>query len=231
MSKLRLKWSGHIVAEEKLSKGIRLTLKCIVCLNAFVKVSKTKDSGKCKSCAARVLRGGRITQNLDRIVQSKRDATKRLRYRLSCISIGCNNTVKLTHKRSLYCRACADKEKQKEPFLNSFKKTKRSALERGIEFSLSFEDWQKFCLIPNCYYCGAILNRSVYRSDRKSSGSLADRVDNLKGYSMKNIVPCCADCNFTKNSRLTAEEMKVICLLRKTAQTGATTAPGTGTIA
>jgi hypothetical protein len=51
-----------------------------------------------------------------------------------------------------------------------------------------------------CHYCDGVLNET---------GSGLDRVDNGKGYSIDNVVPCCKRCNVMKNNFLTYDEMKV----------------------
>ena len=40
-----------------------------------------------------------------------------------------------------------------------------------------------------CFYCG-----------KEISTIGIDRVDNTKGYSVDNLVPCCTDCNKAKNA-------------------------------
>jgi hypothetical protein len=49
-----------------------------------------------------------------------------------------------------------------------------------------------------CYYCG----------NHKEIG--ADRLDNNKGHTKDNIVPCCKQCNMIKNNFFTSEEFKMI---------------------
>lgn len=49
-----------------------------------------------------------------------------------------------------------------------------------------------------CVYCG----------DTHRVG--ADRIDNSKGHTKDNIVPCCYECNCARNSNFTFEEMKII---------------------
>ena len=51
------------------------------------------------------------------------------------------------------------------------------------------EMWQK-----PCYYCGSII---------ETVG--VDRVDNNKGYTLDNVVPCCSKCNYMKNSNTEKE--------------------------
>jgi hypothetical protein len=52
-----------------------------------------------------------------------------------------------------------------------------------------------------CYYCGSDLT--------KNKGCCLDRIDNSKGYSLDNVLPCCGDCNKLRGDRLTVEETKV----------------------
>lgn len=79
-------------------------------------------------------------------------------------------------------------------FNRYFRNLKRGAANREYEFSLTRE--QVYPLIQqDCTYCGV--------SPIKRNG--LDRVDNEKGYTLDNIVPCCEDCNRAKLTR-TAEE-------------------------
>jgi len=63
---------------------------------------------------------------------------------------------------------------------------KSGARDRGIEFSLTKEEFTEFWQQP-CFYCG---------------GEIAtiglDRVDSAKGYEKGNVVPCCTTCNYMK---------------------------------
>lgn len=49
-----------------------------------------------------------------------------------------------------------------------------------------------------CVYCG-----DTYRIG-------ADRIDNTKGHTKDNVVPCCYECNCARNSNFSFEEMKII---------------------
>lgn len=53
-------------------------------------------------------------------------------------------------------------------------------------------------LTQKCVYCG----------DDKRIG--CDRIDNDKGHTMDNVVPCCVECNAARNKFFTHEEMKEI---------------------
>jgi len=67
-----------------------------------------------------------------------------------------------------------------------FSRYKRGAKVRGIKFELSFYQFISFWKKP-CEYCG---------DEIKTIG--LDRLNNDKGYSMDNVVPCCTDCNRMK---------------------------------
>lgn len=55
----------------------------------------------------------------------------------------------------------------------------------------------------NCHYCGKEPEQVF--SFRSSNGNYIynglDRVDNDKGYTVRNVVPCCGSCNKAKNDR------------------------------
>jgi len=83
-----------------------------------------------------------------------------------------------------------------------FSKYKRGAKARGYDFDLEFEFLDSI-LNQGCHYCGA-----------KNSNGL-DRVDNNKGYTTENIVPCCKTCNFMKGSLDYKSFIKQIKLISK----------------
>jgi hypothetical protein len=61
-------------------------------------------------------------------------------------------------------------------------------------------DWIKENITGKpCIYCGRI-----------DVPMGCDRMDNSKGHTMSNVVPCCFDCNKTKMDRYTYNEMKMI---------------------
>lgn len=68
---------------------------------------------------------------------------------------------------------------------------------RGLTSDINFEWMYKFCKQP-CFYCG----------DTERIG--LDRIDNTKGHTKDNVVPCCYACNCARNDNFTHEEMKII---------------------
>ena len=85
---------------------------------------------------------------------------------------------------------------------------KRREKDNNTMFSLTFEQFKILCS-KNCYYCNAepvIKNPCksrkgcypewIKQQEIKVNG--LDRVDNSKGYTLANVVPCCWKCNRMK---------------------------------
>ena len=72
-----------------------------------------------------------------------------------------------------------------------------SALRRGLDVLLSFDEWFSVINGKACHYCGGALPKQ---------GSGIDRKDSAAAYSIENCVPCCSDCNWTFGDRFTYPE-------------------------
>lgn len=85
---------------------------------------------------------------------------------------------------------------------------KRRNTSKGFVDIISFNDFCKLSMMK-CYYCDAEYSRVI--EDRycemKEKGKISDtilkingldRVDSSKGYTIDNVVPCCATCNTAK---------------------------------
>jgi hypothetical protein len=70
-----------------------------------------------------------------------------------------------------------------------------SAKRRGLTFNISLEDFEKM-IHQECIYCG-------YSPENKRNG--LDRINNLRGYELDNVVPCCFICNQMKG-KLSVED-------------------------
>ena len=81
--------------------------------------------------------------------------------------------------------------------LNSYKKDARY---RNYEFKLEREEFKNL-VFSNCHYCGKPPAKQLYIK-KTINGSIIyngiDRVDNTKGYTINNVVPCCTHCNSCK---------------------------------
>lgn len=72
---------------------------------------------------------------------------------------------------------------------------------RTSNIDLTFAEYsQIFDNNTVCYYCNQPF---------KTVGSGLDRLDNNKGYTKNNVVPCCGICNLIRGKYLTPEEMKI----------------------
>lgn len=78
---------------------------------------------------------------------------------------------------------------------------KRNASYRGIEWSLTNEQFKALIMLP-CHYCG--LASSMVKTAKCLFGELAhngvDRHDNTLGYTVANCVPCCKICQKMKGT-------------------------------
>jgi 5-methylcytosine-specific restriction endonuclease McrA len=126
----------------------------------------------------------------------------------------------LRYNRVKQCDECSTKFKKLaygEACFNSiYGNIKRGALTRNLVFDLSKDQVKKLILQP-CYYCGeessnymihsSVQNGKTYKSNGGIHYNGLDRVDNTKGYTIDNVVPCCKHCNSAKG-KLTVDEFK-----------------------
>jgi len=106
-----------------------------------------------------------------------------------------NNKEKIRScNREYYKHNKKKKRKYNKKYIEEYKQTpdykwsvyKTSAKKRKLELNLTFEEFITFWQKP-CSYCG----------DKILTIGL-DRVNNMKGYSMKNVTSCCTRCNKMK---------------------------------
>ena len=87
-------------------------------------------------------------------------------------------------------------------FGKKFQAIKTSAKQREKKFEISENDI-KNKIFDNCFYCGKQPLNEAYSHDKKHLMLVngVDRRDNDIGYTPSNIIPCCDQCNYTKNSQ------------------------------
>lgn len=84
-----------------------------------------------------------------------------------------------------------------------------NAKRRGIGFVLTKNQVRELTKM-SCYYCGGN-PQTVSEHDRsKYVYNGIDRVDNDKGYTIDNCVPCCAQCNKMKGRQTAAEFLALV---------------------
>lgn len=77
---------------------------------------------------------------------------------------------------------------------------KKDAKRRELKWNLTEEQFAELTQ-KNCYYCGAKPN-NVGKSKTCNGDYIyngLDRIDNTKGYTINNVVPCCKICNRAKS--------------------------------
>ncbi len=87
------------------------------------------------------------------------------------------------------CKKCQNKgrrEREKTPE-GRFYVYKHCSQKNSRDFKLTKEEFISFWN-KKCYYCG-----------NKIETIGLDRIDNKKGYSKNNVVPCCSPCNWMKS--------------------------------
>jgi hypothetical protein len=84
-------------------------------------------------------------------------------------------------------------------FNRTYSKYKKGAKKRNLIFDLTKEEFMNLTQ-ENCYYCDIKPHR--VQKKEPDNGSFIyngiDRLDNTKGYTIDNCVPCCSICNYAK---------------------------------
>lgn len=95
------------------------------------------------------------------------------------------------------CKVCYksyyDLNKQRERRLINHYKTDDKR--KNLKCDLTIEWMKENITSKSCIYCG----------DTENIG--CDRIDNLKGHSIDNVVPCCFICNTARSNNFTFREM------------------------
>lgn len=105
-------------------------------------------------------------------------------------SCGCKHSEIITKKQIK-----PDNYSAKLKLYNSYKK---SAKHRNLEFDLTFDELLQISQL-DCFYCNKIPSNLINLKHSKYRYSGIDRVDNARGYTKDNCVPCCIECNELKS--------------------------------
>lgn len=81
---------------------------------------------------------------------------------------------------------------------------KEQAKRKNREWSITLEEFSYLAELP-CFYCYDFLDNNMV-----TCGAGLDRIDNLKGYVLNNVVPCCKTCNSIRGAILTQEETLIV---------------------
>ncbi len=123
----------------------------------------------------------------------------------------CGNKTELDSwdlRKKVKSCGCLLRLQKGESFFNLFLYNyKYDAKKRGYVWELSKEKFREF-IQQNCFYCGDTPKLRYRTTPYLNGGALfngIDRIDNNKGYTEDNIVPCCGTCNKAKFKKTTSE--------------------------
>lgn len=110
-------------------------------------------------------------------------------------------------RRTKNCVSCGHKTHSK-PFKAMYNRLVSTANKRGLECSITYDDYVNDISGENCHYCESEINWTEYGGGQKSY--FVDRKDNEVGYTKDNSVPCCTKCNYGKSDIFSYEEWVVV---------------------
>lgn len=137
-------------------------------------------------------------QNLLTLDQFNKDCSKKDGLSCSCKSCISKQSKKryAKNKGFLIKKSKEWHKTNREKYLYSmYKKRDEKA---KVKFDLTIEWIKNNIITKECIYCG----------DTDQLG--CDRIDNSKGHTMDNCVPCCYSCNITRNNTYSYGEMLLL---------------------
>jgi hypothetical protein len=106
-----------------------------------------------------------------------------------------------------YCKTChrqqAITKRKQRPERHSYQRLRAQAKATGKAVEISSSTFLTLLNLP-CTYC-----QRPYVPAKDFYSYWLDRIDNSRGYSLDNILPCCGFCNRLRRDDLTVEETKV----------------------
>lgn len=106
------------------------------------------------------------------------------------------------HKESASLVGKANALSKGESMFNSlFYNYRRRAKEKSLEWKLTKEQFKNLTQ-QSCVYCEVLPHRRLEKDDCSSPYIYngVDRLDNSRGYTLENSVPCCYSCNVIKGN-------------------------------
>ncbi len=211
-----------VIRYSETKKGNKRTWECICdCGNTAYYESYWLTGGRVLTCGCgkRTLFVGSTLGALT-ILEVISNPNGRDKYKCVC-SCGNHRTVTSDYLyRSKYpvCPSCDSenrsiktrKQKLKESGFSEkarvYRQYKHNAKSRGLAFEISFDEFLEI-VVKKCNYCPSICENCS--KSRHDSGDFCytgiDRVDNAKGYTIDNCVPCCYKCNYAKRNMSVTE--------------------------
>lgn len=186
--------------DEEKEKGVKY---CDIARGCFTLL--TEETSKCEECLSRANISEKQRIHKRQELHTALNDVKNTIYQI-CVGCGKDFEKYMTryNRPSKLCKGCNENQKiqddkrkdrirnyKQENYKNIpsfFKEYVTGASERGYSMELQYKDFNQMVL-SQCYYC-------KFQKDGEVIG--IDRIDNSKGYSKENCVPCCAICNRMK---------------------------------
>jgi len=129
------------------------------------------------------------------------------------VSRACMSLAKLGFAGCQKCRydfLRDQKMNSAEKYSTIYCRYRKSAKNRGLEFTLSLEEAAKL-FSSSCVYCGDKPTNTCIRTSLMTYNYTGiDRLDNNLGYIQDNVVPCCQNCNLAKYTKSPKDFLKHI---------------------
>lgn len=107
------------------------------------------------------------------------------------------------------CRKCNNiQSRNRHKSGNNSYKSKRNTSKRIVREYTRIDSKKSRCSNLTVEFVNESLSQHCVYCDYPSTG--LDRVDNKKGHTIENCVPCCKECNVARMDNFTHEEMKII---------------------
>lgn len=89
------------------------------------------------------------------------------------------------------------------PFKRVYNRLTKHSERRGIDCSITYEEYLDFTKHPNCHYCEELIPWKAH--GKGANSTFLDRKDGGP-YTKENVVVCCWKCNNGKSNLYTYEE-------------------------
>jgi len=147
---------------------------------------------------------------IEQVESNRKSRQSMWKCKCDCGKVSLVSATSLNSNRSKSC-GCFKRDKVGLPDGEaSFNRFYYSYIKGAKDRKLSFELEKDFFIeitSRNCFYCNS--EPEKVEGTRKRNGLYAhngiDRVDNSKGYTKDNVVPCCKNCNFGKRKMSQSE--------------------------
>jgi len=118
----------------------------------------------------------------------------------------------MRHGLSFGCQDCCNGLR---PYEALYKTLVRAAKVRGLEVSLTLDEFVSLTAVEQCFYCGRKVEWQKRNRRKGKRPTNLDRKNNGLGYSLSNIVVCCGSCNLLRRNIFTHEQfIKVVQVLK-----------------